>query len=260
MRNNLFKKTTSVLALSLCIFIVISFILPVDGNTSNLSYATKTALTKLKTTTKKIDKKRVVYITFDDGPNKFTPTIIKVLDKYHVKATFFMIGKNMVKYKNFVKLVSDDGQGIGLHSMTHENKDMYKSTKNLLAEMDAANNALQAAVGYKTRLIRIPYGSYPYVSKDIMLDMQKTQYLIFDWTIDSLDSLAEYKDYRAPALCDKIISELPRHTNPIILLHERGRSVGILPKLFQYLKDNNYTPEIITEHTPVNNFWLNRFN
>ena len=65
---------------------------------------------------------KVAYITIDDGPSKFTNQILDILDKNDVKATFFMINRNMNTYKDEVKRIQQEGHGAGFHSVSHDVK------------------------------------------------------------------------------------------------------------------------------------------
>lgn len=63
---------------------------------------------------------KIICFTFDDGPNPYaTPEILEVLDKYKIKATFFLVGTNIKKYPNIVREISERGHIIGLHSYDH---------------------------------------------------------------------------------------------------------------------------------------------
>lgn len=63
---------------------------------------------------------KVVALTFDDGPNgSFTEEILSLLDEYNAKATFFMVGKNIIKYPEIVKRVYAENNEIGIHSYSH---------------------------------------------------------------------------------------------------------------------------------------------
>src|SRR6476469_9362543 len=64
-------------------------------------------------------REKVVALTFDDGPHPtFTPELLRLLDRYHVKATFFMIGSRMQQYPEIVKAVRARGHAIGNHTYT----------------------------------------------------------------------------------------------------------------------------------------------
>lgn len=77
---------------------------------------------------------KVAYITIDDGPSKFTKQILDILDRNNVKATFFMINKNMNIYKDEVKRIQQDGHGAGFHSVSHDVKRLYKTPQATLEE------------------------------------------------------------------------------------------------------------------------------
>lgn len=79
-------------------------------------------------------KEKVIYLTFDDGPSKYTPQVLKILDKYKVKATFFVTGQNP-KYFSYIKTASKKGHAIGLHSYTHKYS-IYKSTSAYFKDLD----------------------------------------------------------------------------------------------------------------------------
>ena len=65
-------------------------------------------------------KKKVVYLTFDDGPkNEATPFVLDTLDRFGVKATFFMVGDNVRKYPDIYRMVVERGHRFGNHTFTH---------------------------------------------------------------------------------------------------------------------------------------------
>ena len=66
-----------------------------------------------------VNQKKIA-LTFDDGPNSlYTPRILDILKKYKVKATFFLIGKNVEAYPKIAKRIADEGHCIGNHSYSH---------------------------------------------------------------------------------------------------------------------------------------------
>lgn len=71
--------------------------------------------------------RKVAYLTFDDGPSKYSNDMLDLLDKNGIKATFFMLGDNMRTYPDAVKRIVEDGHYPGLHSMSHDYNKLYKS-------------------------------------------------------------------------------------------------------------------------------------
>jgi peptidoglycan/xylan/chitin deacetylase (PgdA/CDA1 family) len=68
---------------------------------------------------------KTAYLTFDDGPNENTDSILKILHYYGVKATFFNIGSRLKMYRSLVKEMIDKGHNVGHHSMSHDYSKLY---------------------------------------------------------------------------------------------------------------------------------------
>lgn len=102
------------------------------------------------------DDGRSIYLTFDDGPTpEVTPWVLSLLAQYGAKATFFLVGSQVEKHPQLVKLIVEQGHAIGNHTYGHENgwrsPDMlyYKSVYQCQRMIEGANNA---------KLFRPPYG------------------------------------------------------------------------------------------------------
>ena len=101
----------------------------------------------------RMDKnEKSVYLTFDDGPiPDITPWVLDLLDKYGIKATFFMVGDNVRKHPEEFRMVVERGHRIGNHTFNHIRGFEYLS-QNYLANTDKANEYLH------TDLFRPPHG------------------------------------------------------------------------------------------------------
>ena len=98
-------------------------------------------------------QKKVVYLTFDDGPiPEATPFILDVLDRYNAKATFFMVGDNAAKYPHLLKEVRNRGHRIGNHTHNHV-KGISMSAWKYLANVKQAEEILRS-----DHLFRPPHG------------------------------------------------------------------------------------------------------
>ena len=111
----------------------------------------------------KVDNKLItpkpgtVALTFDDGPNpNSTPKILEILRKYHVHATFFIIGKYAKKYPNLVKEIAKDGNVVASHSMTHPSF-IGLSQDKLQYEVVTSKALLQRLTGVPVKCIRPPF-------------------------------------------------------------------------------------------------------
>jgi peptidoglycan/xylan/chitin deacetylase (PgdA/CDA1 family) len=182
--------------------------------------------------------KRTVYLTFDDGPESFSKDIIALLQKYHFKATFFMLDPNIKRYPDAVKAMVQAGESIGSHGVTHNKKLFYASQASVIGEMDQTRNTLKLITGIDSYLIRTPYGSAPYMTPEYKKAVSDHGYLLWDWNIDSKDWY--YKDAR---YVDSVIEQISKKNGNgpiVILLHERRETLAYLPKLFDYLSKQNF--------------------
>lgn len=97
-------------------------------------------------------KKNTIYLTFDDGPTPgVTNTILDILEAYHVKATFFCIGKKVKAYPELFQAIIDGGHSIGNHGMNHVNGFKMSAT-------NYVDNVVEATNYIDSKLFRPPYG------------------------------------------------------------------------------------------------------
>ena len=95
---------------------------------------------------------KTLYLTFDDGPNPdVTPWVLKQLDRYNAKATFFCVGKNAKQHSELIKIILDKGHQVGNHTMNHING--FKTNKTTYLD-----NVKLASKFIPSHLFRPPYG------------------------------------------------------------------------------------------------------
>lgn len=124
--------------------------------------------------------KPMIAITFDDGPGRYTKRLLKILEKYDAKATFFLVGNNIAKYPEEIKKMDALGCEYGNHTMSHA--DLTKlQKKDIKKQIDRTDAQLKKIVGKKTTLIRPPYGA---VNKTLRETAEKPLIL---WSMDTLD-------------------------------------------------------------------------
>src|SRR5699024_6698782 len=136
---------------------------------------------------KKDQKDKTVYLTFDDGPSDVSGQLLDILDKYNMNATFFMLGPNMQEYPNVVKRMADEDFGLGLHGITHDKAQVYQDTTSPLEEMSEGQQILENLTGVYSKLVRLPYGSIPYLTEDMRAVLHEHDFHIWDWNVDSRD-------------------------------------------------------------------------
>jgi CSLREA domain-containing protein/RHS repeat-associated protein len=119
------------------------------------------------------------YITIDDGPGGYTSSILNVLRKYQVKATFFLIGQNIEQNSQEVQQIHQDGHAIGIHSWDHSPNWAGLSTAEQTAQIQRTQQAILSAAGIKSELFRAPY------LQNTTADM--TGLYNYSWTNNSFD-------------------------------------------------------------------------
>lgn len=101
--------------------------------------------------------RRAVALTFDDGPSESTPTILDILARYRVPATFFQVGANVERLPAVARAVADAGHAIGNHSYTHP-LFCFRSPGFIEADLRRAQQAIQTHTGVKPEWFRAPFG------------------------------------------------------------------------------------------------------
>jgi peptidoglycan/xylan/chitin deacetylase (PgdA/CDA1 family) len=107
----------------------------------------------------KKNEKKSLALTFDDGPDPaITPDILDLLDKYNLKATFFMIAKNVLLHPQLAQEVSKRGHTIACHDLNHDLTTNFRMTKKMLSDISEAQKIIQNTTGKKPLLYRPPVG------------------------------------------------------------------------------------------------------
>lgn len=167
-----------------------------------------------------------VALTFDDGPSKYTKDIIDTLRKYEVGGTFFFIGKNVKKYPDYVQYVHDNGYSIGNHSLTHVQMSSisYEEQK---SEVSLTSQAISDITNEEVELFRPPYGAFDENTKKILHDNKQKMIV---WNNDPKDW--EFRN------SNHIFNHIQKSTTSgsIIILHENEHTLKALPKIIEYLQ------------------------
>ncbi len=114
-----------------------------------------------------------LFLTFDDGPHKeITPLILKILDGYNAKATFFVLGKNAEKHPGLIEDIRSEGHSIGNHSYSHNNG-WGQGTKGFLQDIEKCDKTIHST------LFRPPFGK---LTKRQATKLKKKYKLVY-WTV-----------------------------------------------------------------------------
>ena len=184
--------------------------------------------------------KKLVYLTFDDGPTPLvTDYVLELLDTYDFKATFFCIGDCVQRHSDIYKRIISRGHGIGNHTMHHLNR--WKTKEAIYLD-----NVAQASEWIESKLFRPPYGKIlPGTAKKLI----DNSYKIVMWDVISGD----FDTKRSATSC---LNNLKKNTRngSIIIFHDSNKAheklQGILPEYFEFLKKEGFFSEKI-KHTAV---------
>ena len=211
--------------------------------------------TESKTTT--TNEKSIAYLTFDDGPSSITHSVLDILKKYNVKATFFVINSGNYNKATLQREVNE-GHTIGLHAYDHNYAIAYKDDNSYLDGIDKLRAKVKADTGFDSHYIRFPGGSSNTISKryskGIMSRITKTAkqrgYKYYDWNVDDDDA---GRARTADDCYNNVIKELRPNRSNIVLMHDFGTNKKILealPRIIEYCQKNGYTMLPIDDNTP----------
>lgn len=177
----------------------------------------------------KVDKnKKIIALTFDDGPGPYTSNLVDILKNNKASATFFMLGKNINIYKDTVLKVHESGMEIGYHSYNHKNFKRQR-LEVIKEEFEESNEALKSITGDTFHLIRPPYGEI----NDKIKNALDASFIL--WNIDTMDWRHKNCDYLVNYVLEKA------EDGNIILFHDIHKtSVDAIEKLLPELYVNGY--------------------
>jgi peptidoglycan/xylan/chitin deacetylase (PgdA/CDA1 family) len=187
------------------------------------------------------DGRKLVALTFDDGPSTYTQTYLDILAKYGAKATFFCLGENISNYPEQAKAIVDAGCQIASHTESHSELTTLDASS-LQAELTSTFTKIKDATGVSTTVIRPPYGEF---TQRTWLNSGGKLSASILWTQDS-------EDWKLPGASTIVSNSLINITSgSIILMHDGGgnrdQDVQALPTLIEELQSEGYTFVTIDE-------------
>lgn len=177
---------------------------------------------------------KVIALTIDDGPSKYTPQVLALLARYNITATFCMLGSAARTHTGLVQEVVAAGHHIANHTFTHANLSKLDAAA-VRSEMTRANDALAAAGAHPPTFFRAPYGAW---SPAVFEVCQELNLRPLDWSVDP-------KDWSRPGT-DRIVDTVLGHTHSgsIILEHDgggdRSQTVAALARFIPKLLEKGY--------------------
>jgi peptidoglycan/xylan/chitin deacetylase (PgdA/CDA1 family) len=195
---------------------------------------------------------KLAFLTFDDGPGAYTPRLLTILKKSHVKATFFITfaGRDTPQKRTWVRMEQAAGQTIGVHSWTHNYRYIYSREQNFTEDFRKMKQILIQVTGEEPKLFRFPGGvsntaslHYHYnkpIMPKLLADIAEEGMTPFDWTAGGEDAQTSRTIPSAYFAFD-ILRDVGRQPHPIILMHDTDRSsVDAVPMVIAHLRARGY--------------------
>lgn len=202
---------------------------------------------------------KVVYLTFDDGPSKYTEQLLNILDKYGVKATFFVTNQ----YPTYQHLIGEShrrGHTIAIHTYTHIYADIYASEEAYYEDFNKIQNLCIEQTGILPKLVRFPGGTNNAVSKKYCTGIMSTisqgltdnGYYYTDWNVESADAGgARTKE----DVFNNVISGIQKYNTSIVLQHDTTQySIDAVEDIILWGLSNGYTFLPMTESSKLVQF------
>lgn len=185
---------------------------------------------------KVIDKdKKMIALTFDDGPNYNTNKVLEVLEEYQIPATFFVLGSKIKGNEHILNRIISTGSEIGNHTYNH--KILTRLEENSIKkEIDNTSNKIFEVTSTYPKLLRPSYGI---VNKKIK---ELSDYPIIIWNIDTLD----WKYHSSKKIAAKVLSKV--REGDIVLMHDvYSATANSLKIIIPELKSRGYTFVTVSE-------------
>jgi peptidoglycan/xylan/chitin deacetylase (PgdA/CDA1 family) len=176
--------------------------------------------------------KGTVYLTIDDGPGSYNDSLLDILKRYNVHATFYVIGRNVDRYPQSTARILSEGHSIGNHSFTHG--ELSKLTYDaILKELTDTQASIKKASGKTPTLFRPPYGSQNATVLKAVTDLGLSNNL---WSVDPRD----WSKPGVSVITQRVLDGL--QPGAVILLHVlHQQTVDALPSIIEGIRAQGYT-------------------
>ncbi|MDR0404311.1 MAG: polysaccharide deacetylase [Oscillospiraceae bacterium] len=195
--------------------------------------------------------KKVVFLTFDDGPSlTVTPKILEILGKNDVKATFFVVGEEIQQKGRdaILKRTLNEGHALANHTFAHDFSFLYPkgwlNINNFLLDLEKVDIALKNTLGdkFQSRVVRAPGGTDSWKGMDALEEyISKQNMALIDWNVVAGD--AETSRKSASQLLSRVISSSRDMSLVVLLLHDstyKTETVKALQEIIDYYRKENF--------------------
>ena len=198
----------------------------------------------------------------NDGPGPYTQELLDVLDRYNVKATFF-VTNGKPDYQNLIAEEASRGHTVAIHSASHDYSRIYQSVDAYFDDLNEMNNIIFTQTGKYADIIRFPGGSSNTVSRSycegimsqLVCAVEAKGFRYCDWNVSSGDAgETKYTD----DVYNNVISGIQKHKVSVVLQHDIKKfSVDAVEEIIQWGLSEGYTFLPITSTTPMSHHGIN---
>jgi peptidoglycan/xylan/chitin deacetylase (PgdA/CDA1 family) len=200
-------------------------------------------------------KAGTIALTFDDGPSRYTPEILDVLERYRVPATFFVVGEHIPGHTALLRRMVADGDEIGVHTFTHRDPVSMPGWA-LRLELNATQLAIADATGYTTDLLRLPYSATP---SNLRYDQWQVLRRVGNYRVVLADR--DTKDWLRQGVARIVARATPSGgAGAVVMMHDgggdRSQTVRALEQLIPALQDRGYRFATVSRAIGVAPAWI----
>lgn len=207
-----------------------------------------------------IPEQKVIYLTFDDGPSIYTEDVLALLERYNIKATFFVCDNGRPQ---LITKIHEAGHSVGIHCQTHDYDVVYKSEEAYFKDLHAMEDIIYKQTGEYTTLVRFPGGSSnkvssfnPGIMTRLTEQLEQQGYQYFDWNVSAGDT----KTKDTAEIVAKLKKETKNKEYAVTLMHSEYKkySFDAIEEYILWALDNGYTflplePSSPNAHQRINN-------
>ncbi len=203
-----------------------------------------------------IPEGKVVYLTFDDGPGKYTEKLLDILDEYNVKVTFFVTNQ----YSEYQDLIAEEykrGHTVAIHSYSHVYSTIYASEEAFYQDIENMNSIIFEQTGVRATIIRFPGGSSNTISKNycegimtaLTESLGKMGYQYCDWNVASGDA---GDTTSTSQIASNVIAGIQKQEVSVVLQHDvHDYSVDAVEEIIMWGLANGYTFLALDDSSPM---------
>jgi peptidoglycan/xylan/chitin deacetylase (PgdA/CDA1 family) len=202
-------------------------------------------------------EEKTIYLTFDDGPSRYTERLLDVLDQYDVKATFF-VTCDQPDYFHCIARAHAAGHTIGIHSASHVYSEIYSSEEAFFEDFQEVRAMIFEQTGEHPTICRFPGGSHNTVSEfnpgimtRLVSDVRDLGYQYFDWDVYSGDAGGQGATTKSDIVFANVTEGIGDSHHAIVLQHDiKGFSVDAVEKIILWGLENGYTFRTLDAGSP----------